>query len=142
MEPLRVCVNTQTPLVQFLPSGSPPRSKSSASAPADLEKLTEGVDYRFSPGGVTRMVLPLLRRLVDEGDVGHADWVALNPSAPAIVRLPGMTLHHVALAPAKMAEYAKAKEAIWGRIHGTDETDHHDDLFWSEAFAEYAYYNR
>ncbi|MCI4366547.1 MAG: glycosyltransferase family 4 protein [Thermoplasmata archaeon] len=142
MEPLRLCVNTQTPLVQFLPTGSSAEFRSGGNAPVRLDRFVDGIDYRFSPGGVTRMVLPLVRRLLEEGDIGHADWVALNPTAPRTVQMEGMTLHHVTLPGAKMAEYAKAKEAIWGRVHGTDEADRHDDLFWSEAFAEYAYYNR
>lgn len=142
MQPLRVCVNTQTPLLQFLAYGAPNGERPSRTSAVRLDQLSEGVDYRYSPGGVTRMVLPLVRRLLQEGDIGHADWVALNPSAPPTVRLNGLTLHHVALSPPKMAKYAHAKEAIWGRVHGTDQGDHHDDLFWSEAFAEYAYYNR
>jgi glycosyltransferase involved in cell wall biosynthesis len=141
-EPLRVCVNTQTPLLQFLVPPPASGSWSPPGTPLDLAALQEGVDYRYSPGGVTRMVHPLLRRLLQEGVVSHADWVALNPQAPPSIRLDRMTLHHVALPAAKMAEYAKVKEAIWGRVHGTDESDHHTDLFWSEAFAEYAYYNR
>jgi len=53
-----------------------------------------------------------------------------------------MTLHNVALDPDRMAGYGRVKEAIWGRIHEIDAPDHHDDLFWTEAFSEYAYYNR
>jgi glycosyltransferase involved in cell wall biosynthesis len=34
------------------------------------------------------------------------------------------------------------KEAIWGRVHEIDPAEQHDDLFWTEAFSEYAYYNR
>jgi glycosyltransferase involved in cell wall biosynthesis len=41
-----------------------------------------------------------------------------------------------------MAGYGKVKEAIWGRIHELDAVEEHDDLFWSDAFSEYAYYNR
>lgn len=58
MPPLSICINTQTPLVQFL-------AESPGMTPAegtDLATLQEGVDYRFSPGGVTRMVYPLIRR--------------------------------------------------------------------------------
>jgi glycosyltransferase involved in cell wall biosynthesis len=139
---LKVCFNTQTPLVQFLPGGSNSPSWASVSEPVDLSKLSEGTDYRLSPGGVTRMVLPIVERLMQDGVISDAHWVALNPSAPPEVRLRGITLHNVGLPPDRMASYARAKEAIWARVHGVDGSDHHDDLFWTEAFAEYSYYNR
>jgi glycosyltransferase involved in cell wall biosynthesis len=140
-EPLSLCINTQTPLVQLLaPRGFRPAP--GPSADIDLSLLTEGTDYRFSPGGVTRMVFPLLRRLVAEGVIEPTHWVALNSSAPATMRLPLVTLHNVALDPERMADYGRVKEAIWGRLHEVGDGTPHDDLFWSEAFAQYAYYNR
>jgi len=142
VEPLKVCFNTQTPLVQFLPGGPNAPVVAASSEPVELSKLVEGTDYRFSPGGVTRMVLPIVQRLIGVGVISHAHWVALNPSAPATVELPGITLHNVRLPAGRMARYARAKEAIWARVHGMDGSDHHDDLFWTEAFAEYSYYNR
>ncbi|NNN17176.1 MAG: glycosyltransferase family 4 protein [Thermoplasmata archaeon] len=141
MQPLNMCINTQTPLVQFTAAHAPPPGRRT-SAPLDLAALTEGVDYRYSPGGVTRMVLPLVRHMLQDRFLDEAHWVALNPNAPATVRMSGVTLHSVTLGPKRMASYGMVKEAIWGRVHGIDETDHHDDLFWTEAFSEYAYYNR
>jgi glycosyltransferase involved in cell wall biosynthesis len=142
LAPLSICINTQTPLVQFLvpPAGNllDPASRD----PTDLSTLREGIDYRYSPGGVTRMVYPLVRRLVKQNVVREVHWVALNPSAPPIVRLGPLTLHSVAIEANRMAGYGKVKEAIWGRIHEIDATEHHDDLFWTEAFSEYSYYNR
>jgi glycosyltransferase involved in cell wall biosynthesis len=108
----------------------------------DLSTLQEGVDYRFSPGGVTRMVYPLIRRLLHDQVLGGAHWVALNPHGPRTVRLGALTLHNVALDSDRMAGYGKVKEAIWGRIHEIDPGVKHDELFWSDAFSEYAYYNR
>ena len=108
----------------------------------DLATLQEGVDYRFSPGGVIRMVYPLVRRLLKENVLSEAHWVALNPHAPPTFRLGAMTFHSVALDGDRMAGYGKVKEAIWGRIHEIDAAERHDDLFWTEAFSEYAYYNR
>lgn len=140
-EPFRICFNTQTPLVQFLPAPLP-AGMDQAGNEVDIAQLREGIDYRYSPGGVTRMVLPLLRRLSAAGVLRDPHWVALNPAGPATVRLPGVTLHNVDLPPARMASYAAMKEAIWARLHGIDVDDHHDDLFWSEAFAEYSFYNR
>ncbi len=142
MAGLSICINTQTPLVQFLePSdgvllGADPRT------PVVLEGLREGVDYRLSPGGVTRMVHPLVRRLLEKGVLREAHWVAFNPRGPRTVEMGEMTLHHVSIGSERMDGYGKVKEAIWGRIHEIDSAQQHDDLFWTEAFAEYAYYNR
>lgn len=138
MPPISLCINTQTPLVQFLAETEvlmPPEG-------TDLSTLREGVDYRFSPGGVTRMVYPLIRRMIRDGAVETAHWVALSPRGPRTVRMGGLTLHNVAIEPERMAGYGKVKEAIWGRIHEIDPVEQHDELFWSDAFSEYAYYNR
>lgn len=140
-EPFRICFNTQTPLVQFLPAPLPP-GMDAAPDEVNLAQLREGVDYRYSPGGVTRMVLPLVRRLLAQGVLQDPHWVALNTAGPQTVRLPGVTLHNVELPPDRMASYAAMKEAIWARLHGMDADDHQDELFWSEAFAEYSFYNR
>ncbi len=137
--PLSLCINTQTPLVQFL---DPPAASIGKAGATELSALREGVDYRYSPGGVTRMVYPLVRRLLGRGVLTEAHWVALNPHAPPTVRIDGLTLHNVTLEPSRMDGYGKVKEAIWGRVHDLDAADRHDDLFWTEAFSEYAYYNR
>ena len=142
MASLSLCINTQTPLVQFLRPYQGDLLDPASRDPTDLGTLREGVDYRFSPGGVTRMVYPLVRRLLKEGVLSDAHWVALNPKAPPTVRLGAMTLHNVTIDVERMAGYGKVKEAIWSRIHELDPKERHDDLFWTEAFAEYAYYNR
>ena len=142
MAPLSLCINTQTPLIQFL---NPPEAglrESSYGGPTGLHGLREGVDYRFSPGGVTRMVYPLVRRLLEKGVLDEAHWVAFNPRGPRTVRMGKMTLHNVSIETERMSGYGKVKEAIWGRIHEIDAAEPHNDLFWSEAFSEYAYYNR
>jgi glycosyltransferase involved in cell wall biosynthesis len=135
-----ICINTQTPLVQFLPN----EDGTSRAPPGivDLKDLTEGLDYRISPGGVTRMLLPLVGALVKEGVVKEAHWVALHPDSPATVRLPGLTLHNVHLEGDRLASYRKVKEAMWGAIHGLDGGPELGDLFWTEEFSEYAFYNR
>ena len=140
---LDICVNTQTPLLLF---PAPSSSEGVASRPpetARLDQLQEGVDYTFSPGGVTRMVYPLLRRLHEDHFVGEAHWVSLNPFAPREVRMPAFTLHNVSIAADRLAAYGNVKETIWGTVHGLrrDAPDS-ADLFWSDDFSEYAYYNR
>ncbi len=140
---LDICVNTQTPLLLFPPvtgsEGVPSRPPESAR----LEQLEEGVDYTFSPGGVTRMVYPLIRRLHEDQLIGQAHWVSLNPFGPREVRTPAFTLHNVAIAPERLAAYGNVKETIWGTVHGLRrDAPESADLFWSDDFSEYAYYNR
>ncbi len=140
MAPLSICINTQTPLVQFL--DDPERGRLLPKDGVNLATLQDGVDYRYSPGGVTRMVYPLVRRLLEKGILDEAHWVSLNPRAPATAHLGPMTLHHVALDPEQMTGYAAVKEAIWGRVHEIDANDRNEQLFWTEAFAAYEFYNR
>jgi len=140
--PLSICINTQTPLIQFLGPPETGLRPATTSDPADLEGFQEGVDYRYSPGGVTRMVYPLIRRLLEKKVLDEAHWVAFNPRGPRTVHLGDLTLHNVSIESDRMAGYGQVKEAIWGRIHEIDAAEPHDDLFWSEAFSEYAYYNR
>jgi glycosyltransferase involved in cell wall biosynthesis len=141
LEKLNVCINSQTPLLQFLapPGGhGVPGTEESV----ELGRLEEGVDYRFSPGGVTRMVYPLVKKLLAQGTLEHADWVSLNPVGPRVVRTGGLTLHNVGLDPERMGGYGKTKEAIWSTVHGLEAPEASEDLFWSDEFSEYAFYNR
>jgi glycosyltransferase involved in cell wall biosynthesis len=137
-----LCVNTQTPLLQFgaarTTEGVPVRPPETAR----LSDLEEGVDYQFSPGGVTRMVYPLLRRLRLDKYLHSTHWVALNPFAPETVFSGDLTLHNVRIAPDRLAAYGNVKETIWGTVHGLRHPEGSDDLFWSDDFSEYAYYNR
>ncbi len=141
MAKMRLLVNTQTPLVQFLRNPAGARSPAWP-AEVDLTRLKEGADYRFSPGGVTRMVYPLIRRLTSEGGLEEAHWVSLNPNAPSTVRLPGMTLHHVGIDPERMAGYGTTKEAIWATAHGIVGKGSSEGLFWTDDATEYTFYNR
>lgn len=140
-EPMRVCINTQTPLVQFAPGVN--GGHAMWELEPDLAKLVEGEDYRFSPGGVTRMVYPLAKRLLAEGVWQEVHWVALNPQAPETVRVAdGITLHNVAVSPDRLGGYGKAKEAIWRRVHGVPSPGYPKELFWTDDFTGYTYYNR
>ncbi|MCI4345148.1 MAG: glycosyltransferase family 4 protein [Thermoplasmata archaeon] len=137
-----MCINTQTPPVLFLISPQKLELMPPLDAESGLSALAEGVDYRFSPGGVTRMVFPLVKRLLRSGVLGEAHWISLNPTAPATLTFEGVTLHNLALDPARLASYARTKEAIWGTVHGLPDTDLDEELFWSVDFTDYAYYNR
>jgi glycosyltransferase involved in cell wall biosynthesis len=141
MQQLNVCINSQTPLLQFL-SRTEGTSHANWAESERLTDLEEGVDYRFSPGGVTRMVYPLVRQLLAKGVLADAHWVSLNPVGPRTIRTNGLTLHNVALGPQRMGGYGKTKEAIWSTVHGLHAPESSEDLFWTEEFSEYAFYNR
>lgn len=139
---LNVCISSQTPLVQFLAPENGRGGSRRAEEPVDLGALRPDIDYRFSPGGVTRMVYPFLRHGMEDGLVRSAHWVALNPNAPRTARLGEIYLHHTSLGRERLAGYGKTKESLWGAVHGTGDADSQDGLFWTEDFAEYTYYNR
>jgi len=141
MDPMSICINTQTPLLQF------PRAQAGRHALWELDpnisRLMEGVDYRFSPGGVTRMVYPLVRRMLAEGVWRDVHWVSLSSHGPETVRLArGITLHNVTIPKERLGGYGKAKEAIWSTVHGLSSLRSSRDLFWSDDYGEYTYYNR
>ncbi len=138
---LKMCINTQTPLVWF--TGTQPCKTGQQDAPLDLSELTEGVDYNYSSVGVTSMVFPLIKHMMSNGTVSEAHWVALNQSGPATIRIGGITNHFVSLAKDQLASYGNVKETMWRAAHGTTtNTKEAEGIFMSDDFPEYTYYNR
>jgi len=89
------------------------------------------------------MVFPLINRMLSDGTLEEAHWISLNPNGPATVKVGGITLHHVALEKDRLAGYGNTKEAIWGAVHGTGPNGREtQDVFWSDDFSEFEYYNR
>lgn len=104
----RLCLQTQTPLIRplrDLPEG------------ADLDRLVEAQDYLLSPGGVTRMLRGLARRLAERGRVSETTWISLSRDA-ARLSWAGGRLDLVTLPGEKVEEYASAKAAFWEELHG------------------------
>ena len=142
MDPLRICICSQTPLLQFISERARRHVFGPFNRPSDLTGLVEGTDYRYSPGGVTRMVLPLVRELQRQGVLGEAHWISLNSAAPPTVRIPGLVLHSIALDRGRMSHYGATKEVLWSTIHGGGGSAAAAELFWTDAFTEYGYFNR
>ena len=139
----KLCVNTQTPLVRFnITEEELAKRYEGFTGPLDLRLLTEEKDYSFSPGGVTRMVFPLLTRMLNGGLIDGAHWVSLNPTGPEEVVVEGIFLHHIRLEPEKIKGYGYTKEAIWKMIHGIEPSGAEQGVLWKDEFADYAYYNR
>lgn len=128
-------VASQTPLVQF-------KEPSLAQYPlVDISTLKENVDFRFSPGGVSRMLFPLLTRLREGGLIQGAEWVALNPGAPERVSIRGIILHNMTMPPEKLKGYGSAKEGIWRLFHSMEPEPKAPD-FWQDEYVDYTYLNR
>lgn len=139
---LKICVNTQTPLLKFNTSNQElMRRITGANGTPEMHSLKEGTDFEYSPGGVTRMVLPLLTHMMKNGLAEAAHWVCLNPGAPETVRMDGITIHHVNLMRERRAGYGLAKEVIWRVFHGLSRPTE-QDLLWADNFVDYTYYNR
>ena len=107
MPQLRLCLQTQTPLVRplaDLPAG------------AALEDLTEERDYLLSPGGVTRMLSGLAIRLREQRRTSRTTWVSLSKD-PARLSWRGGALDLITLPQDEMDRYAAAKSAFWEELH-------------------------
>jgi glycosyltransferase involved in cell wall biosynthesis len=144
MEKFSLCVSSQTPLIRFNVSLEDVLQKYEVlDQPIDLANLSEGEDYEFTAGGVTRMVFPMLRRMLDGGTLTNPHWVSLNPLGPERITAEGMTLDFVHLGKERMKGYGLAKETIWKALHGIQEGQESvDSLMWQDEFVDYIYYNR
>ncbi len=134
---VRLCVNTQTPLVRFKASYSELRERLDyQSGVVKLEELEQGSDYEYTPGGVTGMVHAALRRMLKTGMVSDARWISLGPGAPSEVVADCMHLFNVSLDEKQLLLYANFKEGIWKEIHGFGKL-----AFKPAEYQAYAEYN-
>lgn len=111
---MRLLVNTQTPLIRF-------REEDFGGAmdePVQLSGLREPDDFKFTTGGVTRMILPLLKRWLASGTASTAEWVALSGGERApLAELDDIRLSFVGLPPGETRGYAAVKEQIWALLN-------------------------
>jgi glycosyltransferase involved in cell wall biosynthesis len=139
---LKICVNTQTPPLKFNISNQDlMRRIAGPTGALEIHSLKEGADFEYSPGGVTRMVLPLLAHMMKNGLADSAHWVCLNPEAPATVKMDDITVHHVNLARERKAGYGLAKENFWRVFHGLSRKADRESL-WADGVLDYTFYNR
>jgi len=134
---IRLCINSQTPFIRFKLNYSELVEKYGLlSDPVDIKTFEEGVDYDYSPGGVTAMVYPLVRSLLAENYVSEAYWVSLGVNYPANVKVDGITVSHVELEDRFRRGYALFKERLWAEIHGLGE-----HKLPQEEYSAYVHYN-
>ncbi|HJX23559.1 MAG TPA: glycosyltransferase family 4 protein [Candidatus Bathyarchaeia archaeon] len=134
-------MNTQTPLVQFHLAREKIAEYARTKGSLDLNLLVEGRDFDFTPGGVTRMIFPLLTEMQHLGLLETPHWVSFNQTAPKEASINGINLHHVALREGKIRGYGYVKEAIWKAFHSIRGTDG-GGLLWKDEFSDYVNYNR
>ncbi|MGC8644643.1 MAG: glycosyltransferase family 4 protein [Thermoplasmata archaeon] len=134
---MRVCVNSQTPIIRFKANyGDLLEKYGSLSDPLDIRNLEEGIDYEFTPGGVTNMIYPSVRRMMSDGFLKSVIWVALGVNFPPNVIVDGILVSHVEIEESVLREYTSFKEKLWNEIHGISE-----GKFTQEGFRAYAQYN-
>lgn len=107
---LRLALNSQTPLIRFRDDAV----ADADDARVDLANMEAGSDYKFTTGGVTRMVFPLLKRWLADGTLASAAWVAMSAGerSPRLTH-GGVDLSFVALDKETRRNYANAKEQLW-----------------------------
>lgn len=114
MDPWRIGLSTQTPLVRWGPHEKEPELEV---GPGLVGRLRQ---FHVSPGGVSRMVLQSIRAWHATGRISKAHWFSLQPQGPERLVLEGLPveLHHLRLNPELLAAYARTKEKLWADIHG------------------------
>lgn len=134
---MKVCVNSQTPFIRFKLGYEELLEKyGSLSDPLDVRELEEGIDYEFTPGGVTAIVYPSMKRLKTEGFLEDVKWVSLGVNYPPRVIVDDILISHVEIDENVLREYTSFKEELWLEIHGSG-----TGKFTQSGFSAYATYN-
>jgi glycosyltransferase involved in cell wall biosynthesis len=111
---LRIGIGSQTPLLRTLRSlAEMEHDHGPLGSPVELRRLSRGVDYSFTPGGVARMIHALLDQARPSGA-----WVALANGFPRDIRIEAFLLQHAPLPEPTRAGYGQFKEAMWETLNG------------------------
>ncbi len=136
MEKLVLCVNSQTPLIRFKLQYSELLEKyGDLPDPVPLEMLEEGEDYELTPGGVPKLLFPLLKKMLRQNIAKRVHWVSLNPIGPERMTIGKISIHNISLGPQELSAYAHMKERIWEEIHDLEKRQVGPKEF--EAYAKY-----
>jgi glycosyltransferase involved in cell wall biosynthesis len=137
MKGLNLCINSQTPLVRFkLQYAELLEKYGELPDPVLLDILIEGEDYELSPGGVPKIVFPLINRMIKENLVENAHWISLNPVGPERAAVGKILVHNISLEPHEVPAYSRMKERIWEEVHGLER-----HKVGPKEFSVYAKYN-
>jgi glycosyltransferase involved in cell wall biosynthesis len=137
MKGLNLCINSQTPLFRFKLEYTELLEKyGELPDPLPINMLVRGEDYEINPGGVPKIVYPMINRMIKENIVKNANWVSLNPTGPERVAAGKVLIHNVSPDPEELRAYARMKERIWEEVH---DLKRHE--VGAKEFAAYAKYN-
>ncbi len=137
MSGLKICLNTQTPLIRFKLQYSELLEKyGDLPDPVPLEMLAEDEDYEIAPGGVPKMVYPLMKEFIKSKLAEKVHWVSLNPIGPERIIADDILIHNISLVPHELSAYTHLKERIWEEIHGLEKHQ-----IGPKEFGAYAKYN-
>jgi glycosyltransferase involved in cell wall biosynthesis len=138
---LRACVNSQTPFIKFNLTYSELLDKyGSLPDPVDLNDLEEGVDYDLSPGGVTAMIYPLLKKMLTQHTLSKVNWVSLGVKYPPKVRVGDILVSHLEIPDSVLRSYTVFKENLWSQIHGLSSVENIFDSSY-EGYARFNWIN-
>ncbi len=114
---MRICINSQTPFIKFKFDYRELLEKyGGLPDPVDIRELAEGEDYDLSPGGVTAMVYPLLKKMLKQGYLSGATWVSLGVEYPPRLKVENILVSHIEIPELVLREYTKFKEESLGSI--------------------------
>ncbi|MCL5874713.1 MAG: glycosyltransferase family 4 protein [Candidatus Thermoplasmatota archaeon] len=134
---MKICINSQTPILRFKTSYEDLLEKyGNLSDPLDIQILEEGVDYEFTPGGVTNMLYPSVKSMLEDGFLERVVWVSLGINYPPSLSIGNLMISHVEIDENMLRNYTRFKEGLWSEIHGTGKT-----RFTQAEFNAYATYN-
>jgi glycosyltransferase involved in cell wall biosynthesis len=134
---MKICVDSQTPVVRFKLSYEDLLEKyGNLSDPLDIQSLEEGLDYEFTPGGVTNMLYPAVKSMLEDGFLDRVIWVSLGINYPPRLSIGNLMISHVEIDERVLRNYTIFKEGLWSEIHGVGKT-----RFTQDEFNAYATYN-
>jgi len=134
---MKICVNSQTPPLKFKLGFSELLEKyAPVDDPLDASMLEEGIDYERSPGGVTSMIYPLLRAMLEKKIISEVRWVATGVNYPPRVKFDDIIIEHVEIEESVTRRYTEFKESLWLEIHGLPSKG-----FWVEGYTGFVEYN-
>jgi glycosyltransferase involved in cell wall biosynthesis len=134
---MRLCINSQTPFIRFYLTYEELLEKyGELPDPLPLSQLVEEEDYAFTPGGVPKMVYPLVKEMMKNKWVSDIQWVTLNPIGPPRIEVDSTIIHSITLNPMDLGSYTKFKEDLWEAMHNSASST----IRYSNAGA-YAKYN-
>lgn len=134
---MKICINSQTPIIRFKLSYEDLLEKyGDLPDPLDINYLEEGIDYDFTPGGVTNMLYPSVKSMIQEGFLDKVVWVSLGINYPPEVSMGNLLISHVEVDEHVLRNYTTFKEGLWNEIHGVGKA-----RFTPAEFNAYASYN-